>query len=153
MNNAPTQQPHEFLNDIFNTSKLDLRASTGSKSVLNFVDISGSDAPLLRVEGGELLDAVEHLVNQIFARTLEGGERYVCDVDGFRAVREAELCVMARHAADRVRASGGPFTFGAMTANERRVIHLALASEEGLATESVGEGNARRLRVTLKSSV
>ena len=42
------------------------------------------------------------------------------------------------------------FVFGPMDSNERRVIHLTLAEESDLYTESIGEGNARRLRVSLK---
>jgi spoIIIJ-associated protein len=38
-----------------------------------------------------------------------------------------------------------------MSAAERRVIHLALAEDDSLFTESVGEGNARRLKVSLKT--
>ena len=57
---------------------------------------------------------------------------------------------MARHAAERVRSSGVPFTFGPMNPNERRIIHLSLADDEQLHTESVGEGNDRRLKVSLK---
>ena len=59
---------------------------------------------------------------------------------------------MARHAAERVRATGNAFTFGPMISNERRVIHLTLAEENDLHTESIGEGMARRLRVSLKTS-
>jgi predicted RNA-binding protein Jag len=39
-----------------------------------------------------------------------------------------------------------------MDGNERRVIHLTLADEPDLHTESVGEGHARRLRVSAKVS-
>ena len=39
-----------------------------------------------------------------------------------------------------------------MEANERRVIHLSLADEQDLVTESIGEGNGRRLRVALKAA-
>jgi spoIIIJ-associated protein len=42
------------------------------------------------------------------------------------------------------------FTFGPMNAVERRVIHLALADEKDILTESVGEGSARRLKVIMK---
>jgi spoIIIJ-associated protein len=59
---------------------------------------------------------------------------------------------MARHAAERVRSTGLPFFFGPMTAAERRIIHLTLAEEANLFTESVGEGNARRLKVSLKKT-
>ena len=59
---------------------------------------------------------------------------------------------MAGHAARQVRTTSSAFVFGPMDANERRVIHLTLAEEADLHTESIGEGNARRLRVSPKTS-
>ena len=140
-----------FLNSIFESSGLELRASGSISDDGCVLDLDGGDAPLLRSEGGELLGALEHLVNQAFGRALPHGQRFVCDVHNFRAAREAELRAMARLAAERVRATQVPFNFGPMEASERRVIHLALAEEVDLHTESVGEGNARRLKVSLKS--
>jgi spoIIIJ-associated protein len=58
---------------------------------------------------------------------------------------------MAEHAARQVRATSSAFVFGPMESSERRVIHLSLAAEADLVTESIGEGNGRRLRVTLKA--
>ena len=145
-------QAQNFLNAIFDGAGFDLRATATETSNGCVLDIDGADASLVRSEGGELLDALEHFVNQSFARSLSPEERLVCDVHSFRAMREAELRAMARHAAERVRASNVPFTFGPMNANERRVIHLALADESDLHTESVGEGSARRLKVSLTSS-
>lgn len=144
------QEAQQFLNDIFGHAGLSLRATAGESENGCTLDIDGEDAALLRIEGGELLDALEHFVNQSFTHNLSQGERFICDVDSFRALRETELRAMARHAADRVLSSGAPFTFGPMSANERRIIHLTLADDESLTTESVGEGNLRRLKVSLK---
>lgn len=144
------QQAENFLNDIFSDAGFDLRAKAAASQSGCTLDIDGADAALLRSEGGELLDALEHFVNQSFGRDLPQGERYVLDVQDFRALRETELRAMARHAAERVYASGVPFTFAPMNANERRVIHLALADDEKLFTESVGEGNRRQLKVSLR---
>lgn len=145
-------QAQQFLNDIFTSAGFDLRAVASESEGVCCLNIEGDDSPLLRSEGGELLDALEHFVNQSFTHGPNQGERFVCDVDNFREMRETELRAMARHAADRVRSSGVTFTFGPMNASERRVIHLALADDESLFTESVGEGNARRLKVSLKKS-
>ncbi len=150
--NETCVQSQDFLNAVFNGAGFNLRATSGETTDGCLLNIDGTDASLLLNEGGELLEALQHLVNQAFGRTLPKGERIVCDVEDFRATREAELRVMARHAADRVRASGGAFTFGPMNSNERRVIHLALAEENDLYTESIGEGSARRLKVSLKPS-
>jgi spoIIIJ-associated protein len=146
------EQAQNFLNAIFDGAGFELHATAVETADGCLLDIDGADAALLRSEGGELLDALEHLVIQSFARTLSQGERIVCDVHSFRAMRETELRAMAHLAAERVRTSGVPFTFGPMNANERRIIHLALADTEDLRTESVGEGNSRRLKVSFKGA-
>lgn len=145
-------QAEQFLNDIFRIVGFDLRAQASEEPDGCILNIDGDDSHIVRSESGELLDALEHFVNQSFGRNLSEGERFVCDVDNFRSIRETELRAMARHAADRVRSTGVPFFFGPMNAAERRVIHLTLAEEANLFTESVGEGNARRLKVSLKRS-
>lgn len=145
-------QAEQFLNDIFRMAGFELRAQASEGEGGCVLNIEGADSPMVRSEGGELLDALEHFVNQSFTRELPEGERFACDVDGFRSIRETELRAMARHASDRVRSSGAPFFFGPMNAAERRIIHLTLAEEADLFTESVGEGNARRLKVSLKTA-
>jgi spoIIIJ-associated protein len=141
-----------FLESLFQGIGLSIAVTVTETPTECLLDLSGPDAELLKVEGGELLQAVQHLVNQAFGRMLAEGQRLVCDVEGFRATREAELRKMANLAAERVRASGAPFIFGEMNSSERRIIHLTLAECDDLYTESVGDGSARKLRVALKSS-
>jgi spoIIIJ-associated protein len=148
--NEVCTQAQEFLNAIFNGTGFDLRAALEETTDGCLLNIDGADSSLLLNEGGELLEALQHLANQAFGRTLPKDERIICDVQDFRSTREAELRAMARHAAERVRTTGISFNFGPMNSNERRVIHLTLAGEDDLYTESIGEGAARRLKVSLK---
>ena len=145
------QQAAKFLQDVFAITGLDLRVEIRRRATGTILDIEGSDSELLQSQTGELLEALQHLLNQIFGRHLQSGERIVCDVEGFRATREAELEAMANLAAKRVRDTGVSFTFQPMNANERRIIHLALANADDLYTESIGEGSERKLKVALKT--
>ncbi len=146
------EEAKSFLELVFEKSGLGLRVSI-QQAEKGILDLEGPDADLLLTDGGELLEAVQHLVNQAFGRALPRNQRLVCDVHSFRATREAELRAMASHAAGQVRSTGLAFTFGPMNANERRIIHLALSESEDLYTESIGDGSERRLKVTLKSHV
>lgn len=148
--NEACAQAQDFLNAIFDGAGFNLHASAGEAASGCLLNIEGADSSLLLNEGGEFLEALQHLVNQSVGRELPKGERIVCDVDDFRATREAELRAMASYVAGLVRKTGLPYTFGPMNSNERRVIHLSLAEDDDLLTESVGEGSARRLKVTLK---
>ena len=147
-----SQQAAEFLENVFEQSGLQLHVAVKQGITGEVLDMEGDDAELLQAQTGELLEALQHLVNQVFGRSLAGGERLVCDVNGFRATREAELQAMANLAANRVRQTGIPFTFQPMSANERRIIHLTLADSTDLFTESIGEGSERKLRIGPKSS-
>ena len=146
-----SQQAAEFLENVFATTGLQLRVEVKQGIAGEVLDIEGKDAELLQAQTGELLEALQHLVNQVFGRSLTGGERLVCDVHGFRATREAELQAMANLAANRVRQTGVAFTFEPMSANERRIIHLTLADSPDLFTESIGEGSDRKLRIGRKT--
>ena len=132
----------------------DLRFSLQVKSEISdegcVLNLSGQDAPLLLSDNGELLDAFETLLFQIYGRELERTQRFVCDADGFRQSRKTELQAMARFAAQNVRKNDRPFTFGDLNSTERRIIHLTLQSESDLVTESVGFSKDRRLQVRLK---
>ena len=142
----------QLLNSIFEGAGFEVKAAASESELGCVLSIEGSDSGLLLNQGGELLDALQQILNQAYGRNLPKGQRIVCDADNYRAARESELKAMADHAARQVRATSSAFVFGPMDANERRIIHLSLAEEEDLVTESIGEGNSRRLRVALKSS-
>lgn len=150
--NEVCSQAEQLLNSIFESSRFDVRATASDSETGCIVSIEGSDSEILLNQGGELLDALQHIANQAYGRNLPKGQRIVCDANNYRAARESELRAMAEHAARQVRSTSAAFVFGPMDASERRVIHLSLADEEDLTTESIGEGNSRRLRVALKHS-
>jgi len=148
--NETCRKAEEFLTDILSDMRFNLRVSSEVSDEGCVLNLSGEDAPLLLGENGEMLDAFETILFQIYGRELDRSQRFVCDADGFRKTRKAELQAMARFAAQNVRKNDRPFTFGVLNSTERRVIHLTLQEESDLITESVGSGRDRRLQVRLK---
>lgn len=148
--NEICQRAESFLSELIADLRFDLSVSARWTDEGCILDFSGEDAHYLLSENGEMLDAFETLLFQIYGRELDREHRFICDADGFRRTRKAELQAMARFAADNVRKSSRPFTFGNLNSTERRVIHTTLQSEDDLTTESVGDGRERRLQVRLK---
>ncbi len=140
----------EFLNSLLRDFGFDLQAKEQRTADGVLLDITGADSGILAIDNGEVLDALEHILFQIHGRDLPKNERFICDAEGYRQTRRTELLAMARFAAENVRKSGRPFTFGVLTPSERRTIHTALSLEEDLQTESIGEGKTRRLQIRLK---
>jgi spoIIIJ-associated protein len=140
----------EFISGLLDDLGFDLSVSASWSDEGCCLDLSGPDAHLALAENGELLDAFEILLFQIYGRGLDREHRFIVDAEGFRQTRKSELQAMARFAADQVRKNGRPFTFGVLNSTERRIIHMALQKEDDLFTESVGQGRDRRLQVRLQ---
>ncbi len=148
--NETCQNAEKFLTELVTDLRFDLNVSSAWTDEGCLLNLSGEDVPFLLNENGEMLDAFEVLLFQVYGREIDRTQRFVCDADGFRQTRKAELQAMARFAAQNVRKNGTPFTFGKLNATERRIIHLTLQEESDLSTESVGVGRDRRLQVSLK---
>lgn len=148
--NEICQNAEQFLTELIAEMRFKLSVSSEWTDEGCLFDLSGDDVSLLLSENGEMLDAFETILFQIYGRELDREHRFICDAEGFRRTRKAELQAMARFAAGHVRKNGRPFTFGKLNSTERRIIHLTLQVEEDLATESVGDGRERRLQVRLK---
>ena len=148
--NETCEKAQTFLSELVKDLRFDLTVAAQKTDEGCWLNLTGKDVDFLLAENGEMLDAFETVLFQIYGRELERTERFVCDAEGFRQSRKNELKAMALFAAQNVRKNGRPFTFGVLNATERRTIHTVLQAEEDLETESIGAGRDRRLQVRLK---
>src|SRR5262249_11094884 len=105
------EEAAQFLSSVLEQSGLALAVRAFETEEGCRFNLDGPDSDLLFAQSGELLDALQHLVNQVFLKDLSRGDRLICDANDFRATRESELRAMANHAAQRVRSSNVPFSF------------------------------------------
>ncbi len=105
----------------------------------------GPDVGLLLDHGAEVLLALEYLAVRSLRIEPPFFDRIRFDAGDYRAARIAELKHAARVAADRVTQSQQPFRMNAMTARERRIVHLALKDLPGIRTSSDGLGDERQV--------
>lgn len=114
------------------------------------VRLEGTDATWLAERGPEPFEALEMLVKRM--ASTDGGESIPLAIDppGGRDEREGELRSLALAAAQAVRRTGRAVELDPLPSRDRRVIHLALAEEVDLVTESRGEGRERRIEIRLR---
>lgn len=110
-------------------------------------EIYGGDPGRLIGRNGRTLAALEFVVNAVVNRDEDDWVRVNVDVGGYKRRRDERLRKDANAAAARVRKSGVAVEMQPMSAGERRVVHMALADEPGVITESAGEGPDRRVVV------
>ena len=108
------------------------------------------EAGLLIGKKGETINAIQVVVNQILRQKKGEWVRIVVNVADFREKESNRMVELAQQTAARVRETGEPQNLYNLTPSQRRTVHLTLADEKDLHTESVGEGLERYLIVSKK---
>ncbi len=108
-------------------------------------EIYGGDAGKLIGKNGRTLAALEQICNAVINRHEASNVRVNVDVGGYKRRRDERLRSQALSAADQVRKQVEPIELEPMSAAERRVIHMAVADDPDVVSESVGEGRERRV--------
>ncbi len=117
----------------------------GGASEVVTLDVSGDDLGILIGRRGQTLSSLQYIVRLIVAHETKARVPVVIDVEGYKKRRYEALQALAHRMAEQVKARGRPFTLEPMMAYERRIIHLALADDPDVITESVGESQARKV--------
>lgn len=99
---------------------------------------------------GETLAALQLLVNLIVSHRTHHRMRIIIDAENYRLRREENLRSLAQRVAQQVRSYRRSIALEAMPPHERRIVHLALSESGDISTESIGEGDARRVVISLK---
>jgi spoIIIJ-associated protein len=111
------------------------------------LDIQGQDLGILIGRHGETLDALQYVTRLIVSRELQGRANIVLDVEGYKTRREGVLRKLAHTMAAQARQMGRTMTLEPMPPNERRIIHITLRDDDTVTTESVGNGEQRRVTI------
>ncbi len=122
----------------------------GRGSVLAVIDIKGEDLGLLIGRRGDTLIALQYVVNLILGRKYPGRGGITIDVEHYRHRNEDRITNMAKRMADRVRESGNSITLEPMSAAERRLVHMLFADDPDVETNSIGEGENRKVVISSK---
>jgi len=111
------------------------------------VNVSGDDLSILIGRRGETLSALQYITRLIVGKELRQPVAVVIDVEGYRARRERQLRMLARRMAEQAIETGRTMTLEPMPANERRIIHIELRENPNVDTQSIGEGDRRKVTV------
>ena len=114
------------------------------------INLEGEDGGVLVRRGGEGLQALQHIVATTFRKQLGDDNRIVIDCNGFRKDKDAELRQMARFVAEKARSSGMPQEMGPLNPYERRIVHMAIAEDPTVTSESIGDAFLKTVIISTK---
>lgn len=106
-------------------------------------------SPLVGDDGGTLV-ALQHLIRILFRKKAGVAGDFVLDINNYRLERQKYLSTLALDMAQKVAAENRLVILKPMNSYERRLVHLALARDPRVATESLGEADERRVIIKPK---
>ncbi len=125
-------------------------SNQGEAEALIAFDIRGDDLGILIGRRGQTLACLQFVVRLIVGHQTKTWIPITIDVEGYLHRRSEKLRALAWRLAEQVFTRKSPFTLEPMLAYERRIIHLALADHPDVTTESIGEGEARKVVIRPK---
>jgi spoIIIJ-associated protein len=119
-----------------------------------YVDVLGGQAAesmgILIGRHGQTLDALQEVTRSAVQRRTQERCRVVVDVEDYRKRRRSQLAQRTKDVAQRVRRTGKPERFEAMTPYDRKIVHDAAGEVGGVETSSEGEEPERRVVIRRK---
>ncbi len=114
------------------------------------LNLTGDDLGVLIGRRGETLRALQYLVRLMVSHRVKHWTDLVIDIEDYRVRRRHALEALARREAERVVREKRPQALEPMPAYERRIIHMALRRHPQVTTQSVGEGERRKVTIIPK---
>lgn len=140
----------DFVTQVTGAMGLDLDVAVEETPDHVRLDLSGEGADALLRRKGEVLDALQVIVNTAFRRDTRGDRHYVVDALGFRKGKDAELRQMAQILMEKVRETGALQEIGPLNPYARRIVHLTVADDPTLTSESTGDAFLKTVVISRK---
>jgi spoIIIJ-associated protein len=141
----------DFIQQVTEAMGLNVEAGVEETPDHVRVNLSGDGADVLVRRKGEALDALQVIVNTVFGREVRGERHYLVDAVDFRKGKDSELKQMARLLMEKVRATGAPQELGPLNPYARRLVHLTVAEDEALSSESTGDAFLKTVVISKKA--
>src|SRR4029078_6625676 len=113
------------------------------------LDISGDGGEVLLKRRAEALDALQQIVNTGFRRELDDDRSFVVDCMGYRRGKDDELRQMTRFTMEKAKISG-PHAMGPLNPYSRRLVHLPVAEDPAMSSESIGDAFMKTVIISKK---
>lgn len=119
-------------------------SSRDTEDVLE-MEISTTDAQNLIGKQGLVLADIQLLLRKVIKKKIEKDFYLSLDIDGYKRNKESYLKGVAQSIADEVSRTGQQKELPYTSSFDRRIVHMELADRKDVVTESIGEGEERRI--------
>lgn len=158
MSESPDARAMAFLKEVAAAMGANIEIAVEESDDNVRLNMDGDGADVLIRKKGEILDALQHIVNTAFRGDSRGprGEapgdvrHYVVDALGYRKGKEAELKQMAKFLMEKARSTGVTQEMGPLNPYHRRIVHMTVAEDPAFTSESAGDAFMKPVFISKK---
>ncbi len=143
-------QVREFLDKTLKAMGIPLQITVQDTPDSVRLELSGDGGEVLLRRRAETLDALQHIVNTAFRRQLKDDRTFVLDCLDYRKAKDAELKQMARFMMEKAKSSGAPQEMGPLNPYARRLVHLTVAEDAQMTSESIGDAFLKTVIISVR---
>jgi spoIIIJ-associated protein len=144
------ERVREFTRDTLAAMGLSLDVAVNDTPDGIRVEISGEGGETLLRRKAEALDALQLIVNTAFRRELPDDRSFVVDCLDYRKAKDAELRQMTRFMMEKAKNSGAAQEMGPLNPYARRIVHLTVAEDATMASESIGDAFLKTVIISVR---
>lgn len=131
------------ISEISEEAEIEVAQSRGKL----FFTVTNGESGVLIGKRGQTLEAIQYLLEKMINKKSANRVRVLVDVEGYLEKRKNNLQQMALRMAEKARRTKKPVTIGQMNSHDRRIVHIQLKDENGVRTQSLGDGYYRKLMI------
>ena len=112
-----------------------------------YLEVKSDDGGILIGKHGRTLESLQIIISRMVNKQIKKPVRVILDVGGYKKRRTDSLEKMAGRLGQNVKRTAKEVTIGPFNAHDRRIIHIALKEDLSLKTESLGEGEWKKIKI------
>lgn len=136
----------QITQDLFSKLAVAGEIEVSEKEADHFsVNLKTEETGLIIGHHGEILNSLQLILGVIIYKKIGKWIHIVLDVGDYRKTREESIKEMVTRIIQEVEASSKPVVLPFLTPLERRIVHMMLADNSTVSSQSEGEGKDRRV--------
>jgi spoIIIJ-associated protein len=126
-------------------TEIEVEKSDDEEKKTIICNIKTEESGFLIGQYGVNLQSLQHIARLLVRKAIEEKTSFILDVNFYRQEKNESIVNMAKSLAEQCLSERRAIVMRPMSAYERRIVHLELSKDEKIRTESVGEGEDRRV--------
>lgn len=123
----------------------EVEAEQGEEEGSIYCNVATKESNFLIGQYGVNLESLQHIARVLVRKKFSEKINFTLDVNSYRKEKENFIIKLAREMAQEALREKRAVVMRPMTPYERRIVHIELAKNTEVATESIGEGESRKV--------